>query len=181
MLTKVSTLGLMACAIYLLVAVATTSGALLAHRHKQQRWHLYGWLALSGFFALLVVLRLVGFEDLLRDELRETLRASSTYGSRRDYQRPAAAGLLVMAALAASWWALRTLRLAKGRRNICVLVGLFGGMAMVFLMALRLISLHLIDALLYGPLKLNWIGDIGLSLLVAWAAVYYQRIVASSR
>lgn len=181
MLTTVSTLGLVAAGLYLLVAVAASSAALLAKWRKQQSWHLYSWLALAGFFVLLAALRLLGFEELLRAELRESLRSSATYGNRQDYQRPIVAGFTVIAAIATSWLASRTIRLAKGRRNIAVVTGVVGGLAMVFLITLRLISLHPIDALLYGPAKLNWIGDIGLSCLVGGAAAFYYRIVKSAR
>jgi hypothetical protein len=44
-------------------------------------------------------------------------------------------------------------------------------------MALRIASLHMIDALLYGPLKLNWVIDIGGSLVVLVAAIYYVQLV----
>jgi hypothetical protein len=40
---------------------------------------------------------------------------------------------------------------------------------------LRVISLHAIDALLYGPIKLNWVIDLGTSLIVLSAAAYYTR------
>jgi hypothetical protein len=42
--------------------------------------------------------------------------------------------------------------------------------AMLGLIALRMISLHAVDSLLYGGLRLNWWLDIGLSLLVGAAA-----------
>jgi hypothetical protein len=48
---------------------------------------------------------------------------------------------------------------------------------MLFLVILRVISLHMIDRLLFGPLKLNWIGDIGASLVVLGAAIYYMKLV----
>ena len=46
---------------------------------------------------------------------------------------------------------------------------------------LRLISLSPVDALLYGPIKLNWIVDLGLGLSVVVSALAYVRIVGSRR
>ena len=42
--------------------------------------------------------------------------------------------------------------------------------AMLGLIAIRLISFHPVDSLLYGGMRLNWWIDIGLSLLVGGAA-----------
>lgn len=50
-------------------------------------------------------------------------------------------------------------------------------MAMMMLLGLRIVSLHQIDQLLYGPKKLNWLVDIGASLLAMGAAVVYIRVV----
>ena len=44
---------------------------------------------------------------------------------------------------------------------------------MLAVIAMRVISLHAMDFLLYGPPKLNWIGDLGASCMVMAAAVYY--------
>jgi hypothetical protein len=49
---------------------------------------------------------------------------------------------------------------------------------MVMLLGLRIVSLHQIDVLLYGPAKLNWVIDIGASLTVLTAAGFYIRLVS---
>lgn len=49
--------------------------------------------------------------------------------------------------------------------------------AMVMLLSLRIISMHQIDQLLYGPIKLNWLIDIGASLLAMGAEAIYIRVV----
>jgi hypothetical protein len=43
--------------------------------------------------------------------------------------------------------------------------------------ALRLASLHAVDALLYSPVKLNWVIDLGASLVVMLSAIGYIRLV----
>ncbi len=52
---------------------------------------------------------------------------------------------------------------------------------MIGLMMLRIISLHMIDRLLFGPLKLNWVFDIGSTLAVLAAALYYIAIVSGRK
>ena len=47
---------------------------------------------------------------------------------------------------------------------------------MIGVMVLRTISFSALDKLLYGPFKLNWVGDIGAALLVLGAAVFYLRL-----
>ena len=46
---------------------------------------------------------------------------------------------------------------------------------MIGLVALRLVSFHATDALLYAPLRLNWVLDIGLTLIVAGSAWAFIR------
>lgn len=65
----------------------------------------------------------------------------------------------------------------RGRRNMAVLVSVLTVFAMLFLMALRLASLHATDALLHSAFKLNWLIDIGSNLTVLGAAVTYIRLV----
>jgi hypothetical protein len=44
---------------------------------------------------------------------------------------------------------------------------------MIGLIILRLISLHALDQLLFGSLKLNWVGDLGAAAAVFGSALYY--------
>jgi hypothetical protein len=48
---------------------------------------------------------------------------------------------------------------------------------MLLLLALRIVSLNAVDAVLFGPLKVNWITDIGASVFVIAAALYYVRLL----
>ena len=178
--TAVSSLSLFAIGVYLIALLAAGAAWHTARGHAQQAWHGYAWIMLAGLFAMLMVARWYNVEELIRTELRESLRASASYDARRKFQQPIAASLVVFAAAACFWWAYRTARSIVGRRNIAVMVGLAAGGCMVVLIALRMVSLHFIDALLYGPLKLNWIADLGLSAMLAGAAIYYIRILRSS-
>ena len=71
----------------------------------------------------------------------------------------------------------RITRRHRGRRNIARITAIIAAFVMIFLLGLRLASLHLVDALLFGPLKLNWVIDLGASLIVIFAASYYVQIV----
>lgn len=177
----ISTLSIMASALYVLVVFATGVGAGVANSCKQQAWHWRSWLLLACFFMLLTASRLLDVEETLRDNLRSMLRADAAYDNRRDFQRPLVAGLVVIAAMVGFWWTFGIAGRITGRRNITVMVALISGAFMILLIAMRMISLHLIDALLYGPFKLNWVADVGLSLIVIGAAIYYIRVVLTSR
>lgn len=170
-------LSLMAAGLYVLVALATFGAAAIARSNRQQAWHLRGWVILGLLFCLLVILRLYNVEEMLRAAMREYLHAGHAYEARRDFQRPVVAALILLISGIAGWWAYRFGRTLHGRRNIATAVALAAGFAMLLLIALRLISLHFIDVFLYGPAKLNWFGDIGLSLLVGAAALYYIKVV----
>ena len=64
-----------------------------------------------------------------------------------------------------------------GRRNIALAVAIGACGVMLATISMRTISLHAFDRLLYGALKLNWVGDIGASLVVLIVAASYNRIV----
>ena len=173
----VSPLSLAATGLYLVVFGFVARSAIVSHQHRQQAWHTRGWLLLAALFAILVILRLFDVEGILRDSVRNSLRQSATYDGRRSFQRPLAAGLIALAGAASFWWMFRTARTVAGRRNVAVMLGLAGGLGMLLLIAMRLVSLHMIDMLLYGPIKFNWFADLGLSCLIAWASWRYVRIV----
>lgn len=177
----ISPFGIAACVLYILVTIATSAAARVAHNRQQQAWHMHRWLLLTCLFLALVVSRVFNLEEIVRFSLRQMLRANEAYDQRRELQRPLVASLVAIAAIACGRWTYSVARRIKGRRNIAVILALFGGACMMLLVVVRMISLHPIDALLYGPLKLNWIADVGLSCAVIGAAIYYIRVVLSSR
>lgn len=143
----------------------------------QQPWHLRSWLFLFAFLVILIVMRSVGVEEFLRDQWRSAFVSAGRYDNRGEWQRILVAVLFVIATAVGSWLFYRTARTIRGRRNIAVMAALFCALAIVVLIAVRMVSLHAVDALLYGPLKLNWFADIGLSGSIAVAAIYYIAIV----
>jgi hypothetical protein len=178
---SLSPFNMIAVGLYLLVALGCVTGLLTAMRYRQAGWHLRVWLSVAALFIALAALRGLGIEDMWQGELRTMLRAEGTYQDRREFQRPLAAIVIAFAGSAAFLWAYRGFRNVRGRRNVAVMVAGASAFTMIALVALRLISLHPVDALLYGPIKLNWIIDMGSSLAVLGAAGYYIRLVGSRR
>ncbi|WP_143736923.1 hypothetical protein [Erythrobacter tepidarius] len=134
-------------------------------------------MLLALFFAVLIALRLLNVEDSLRNALRAALRAEDSYQERREIQGPIIATIVLLAGAGTLALHYRTMRYVRGRRNVARMAALWGAMAMLCLIGLRIISLHSVDALLYGAAKLNWIIDIGASLTVLGAAIYYTWLV----
>jgi drug/metabolite transporter (DMT)-like permease len=132
---------------------------------------------IAVMFGLFMLLRFYNAEEIARSSVRAYFRAEGVYTSRRTVQAPLVALLLVIVAAAAFALMYRWSRIVRGRRNVARVVAVVAVLAMLLLIALRLASLHAIDALLYGPLKFNWIIDIGASLTVMGAAAYYVKLV----
>lgn len=170
-------LSLSAAAFYVLVAACCGLAAMTANRKRQMPWHLRSWLFVALLFLVLAAFRVLALEEILRVDLREALYSEGTYEQRRDFQKPLVAGIIVLGSALAGWWVYRFGRTVRGRRNIAAMIALTCSALMIFLMALRLISLHAVDALLYGPAKINWILDIGASVAVIGAALVYWRVV----
>ncbi|MEE4154638.1 MAG: hypothetical protein V2I27_10810 [Erythrobacter sp.] len=181
MLEPPSLLSLFAAALYGLVVLVCLLAMTSSISGGQRRWHSLGWLMLGILFLGCAAARMLGLEEFLRDSLRDVLRTDGAYGSRRDLQSMLIAALLVLGATISCWLGYRSLRAARCRRDLIVMVALAAGGAMIALLMLRLISLHWIDVVLFGPLKINWFADLGLSCTVLAAAAYYIRRVRSAK
>lgn len=172
-----SMLSLVASGLYASVVLACLAAAFTARGSRQLHGHVWTWLLLALFFALLVALRLLDIEEIVRNGLREAMRADGSYGARRGFQTPIVAAILAIAGTGGLVLLYRLSRNVKGRRNKARTVAMVAALAMLFLMTLRMISLHAVDALLYGPIKINWLVDLGSSLTVMLGALYYVKIV----
>lgn len=129
-------------------------------------------------FALFAVLRLVDFEDLFRDQMREMLRSSGSYGDRRRMQGPVLVIVLAVVAVSAGLILRKLAPLVQGRRNFAVLTSVYATAASMLVLGLRLLSYSPVDRILYGPLKLHWIIDLGSSCAVLGSAIFYVWLVA---
>lgn len=172
-----STLSFVAAGFYALVVIACLAAAFVALAKKQQLGRIYIWAGLAALFAVLIFLRLNDLEEIWRDQLRDMMRAEGAYEARRAYQLPLALGVITLIELAVFAWIVRSFRTAQGRRNVAVAVAQLGAFLMAGLIALRMVSLSLVDRMLYGPMKLNWVVDIGSATLVAGCAAYYVVVV----
>lgn len=170
-------LNLLASALYLIVACAALYARVTAATSFQPDWNRRIWFGVVVFFLALVAWRLFAVEDLIRTEMREILRGGSAYDGRRDFQSAIAAAILGLLAVAAFTMLYRVRRLLRGRRNVVSVAAVIGSGAMLMLIALRLVSFHWVDVILYGYLKVNWLADLGISIGIAWGALYYVKLV----
>lgn len=177
-----SILSFAAAGLYVLVACSCLCAAVMAQRSQQQSWLVRSWLLIGVFFVLLAILRIWSLEEILRDELRTILKADGAYTERRAFQRPLAASVVGFVILASFFWAYRTVRFMRGRRNLATVIALASAATMLGLVALRLISLSPLDAVLFRGPRLNWFIDLGTSGIVFCAAVYVSfRVSRAAR
>lgn len=176
-LVEISLFSLIACIFYAVASGASLRAAIAARSKGQQTWHFRTWIFATVLFALLIISRLLGFEEILREDLRDWLGSEGLTDNRRAIQGPIiAVVIIVFSALAMGtvYWVAQRL---SGRRNIAVAIGLSACGVMLATIAARTVSLHALDRLLNGPLKLNWVGDMGATVAVAGAAIVYVWVI----
>lgn len=162
----------LATMVYALVVFACGAAALAARARGRPARQTAGWLACAAAFAALAMVRLLDVEDRAREVLRRVIRGAGSYEERAFLQLPLVvltlAGGLVM--LLFAYRLLHRRNADRGRTLVCA--ALVAVAAFVPLYALRTISWHPVDSVLYsGPVRLNWILDLGLSALVGGAAL----------
>ncbi len=173
-----SILSLMAAGLYTVIVPLCLYAAMVARRSSQPQVQFWIWGLIGLSFGAFALMRIVGAEDWLRMMLRSQLSNEGIYETRRSFQRPLVVVMMFMFTALMLWGLAWHYRAAvNGRRNTALFIALVAVATMLFVMGLRIISLHQVDWVLYGPAKLNWFLDIGASLTVAAAAVYYVRLV----
>lgn len=163
---------------YVIAAIPCLIAALATLRTRRSATDALIWLAAMGLLLAMSAARANGLEDILRETMREAASSGGWYGSRRNAQVLAITAVLVLVLAAGSWWALRGKRNARrGSLSIrFVRAALIAMLAFAALYALRIVSMHAVDQLLYaGPVRLNWVLDAGLTASIAIAALLYIR------
>ncbi len=168
-----SVLSLAAAGLYAIVVIACLIALARTRRIGHPVWHARSWAVLALLFIFLLSMRVTGIEETLRDSVRAVLRAEGAFEERRDFQRIVVGALFLIGAAGGFWLFYKASKGAKQRLDRVVQVAVGAGLVMGGLIALRLVSLHSIDRLLYGALKLNWVTDIGTSLTILGAGAYY--------
>ena len=157
-------------AVAMLCLSAGLAGVLTRRAGSQAR----RWLACAGFFALLTIVRILDLEERTRLALRTISRGMGEYEERSTLQVPLVGATLILG-LALAIVACRSWMRQKGSRSgRLVLLGELAVLGFAPLYALRIISLHQVDRILYGGgFRLNWILDLGLTALAAGSAILY--------
>lgn len=169
-------MSMMATILYGGVAVLLIHASRVSVRMDHTRADSREWIVAAAFFLILVAMRLVEAEEWTRQLLREWLRQEGGYEARRTIQGPLVAATLIMGTLGAgyAWRSWPGLHSGKGRLLLWTIRQVMLGF--LVLIALRVVSLHAVDALLYSPpLRLNWLLDGGLTVTAGAAALIYAR------
>lgn len=172
---------LAASAVYLVVCGQCLWAGLAARKRGRPGSDTAWWIGLATLFVALFAWRVTGIEESLRTVLRGMLRADGEYGARQELQGPlSAAAVLAASLMAFLGWRVYA-RTRTGSLTRLVAVARLAMIGLVSLVALRLISLHVADKLLYGPAHLNWLIDIGCTLVIGTCAFRYARVLPRRR
>lgn len=165
-------MNLIGLAVYCAVALIALAAMWSASSNQRPSVEARHWRNLALFFGLLMLVRIAGLEEALRGYLREAIIRAGHYSERGEYQIVLA--LVVLAAVAVAvvvalrLWACRQ----RGTRHAALLASSLAMLGYGPLYALRILSFHATDRLLYGsPVHLNWLLDAGLSLVAGTSAV----------
>ena len=131
------------------------------------------WLLIAVLFCVFALARLLQWEEAVRLWLGAEFLASQDYADRRTWQGPLVAVIAVIGFIGA-WAVARQLLNNKDKALRSFYLAMISVIGLVFLIALRIISFHVTDQLLYG-MRLNWVIDPALTLTAAGAAFWTIR------
>ncbi len=172
-----SLFSVLAVSLYLLAIGMSVRAALVARAKSGGRDSRF-WLASALLFGLLIVSRLFGVEAALTENLRSELKALALYRGRAEIQGIVASVVVVtVAAVIALWIWLRTRTpwrevSVAGRYRMAAEVACG---AMVCLVMLRVVSLHIVDSLLFRGPHLNWLVDVGATVAIIACSAGFSR------
>jgi len=173
-----SSLSLLAAALYIGVALACVWAGRGHASDASVRAAARFWFLVAAVFIGMALLRAMAAEDTARDYLRAVLDQANAREWRRVMQIPLAVSLGLIAAGLLAWMAKRLRQLRERPESRLRLIAGMALVAMMGLIALRIVSLHFTDWLLFsgmiGPIRLNWIIDLGASLTVLICAILHR-------
>jgi hypothetical protein len=154
--------------IYLAVAALALRAALQSRSAGRPHAVCVHWRTVALLFAGLACWRLSGAEAAVQALARHIAQNTGSYASRREWQAPLV-GLSLLAGAAFAVWAF-----LGPRGDPDVHWSRLAALGLVAYTAVRLVSLHAMDAIVYasvGPIHLNHFIDLGLTFTVAYFAV----------
>jgi hypothetical protein len=156
-------------ALHLVVAIACYRAfRAMAKRNAFPKERFY-WMVIGLVVLLSGVWELSGAEQTIQDSVREFSRARQWYDERRAFQ----AGLVSTGLIATAGISLFLARRAY-RIRPSLAAAVVGCVALLSLLAVRLVSLHIADRFLYdpiGPFRMNWIIELACLAAIAAAAL----------
>ena len=161
-------LNLAGALVYLAVAALAVRAALQARSLGRPGAVAFHWWAIALVFAGLAAWRVAGGEALAQGFARSLAVNAGSYAARREWQVPLV-GLAVLAGAVGTAWAF-----ASRRTDPSVHWSRFAALGLLAYSAVRMVSLHAVDAFLYasvGPFHLNHFIDLGLAVLVGYFAI----------
>ncbi|MHA6333018.1 hypothetical protein ACXYL9_04980 [Qipengyuania sp. CAU 1752] len=139
-----------------------------ARAAKPTRLH---WIGISAALVALAAWRLLQIEEFLRSWLRTEV-IGDAYDTRYEFQGPAAAIVILggLAILALAAWQLH-------RRPLPVILSSLAIGGFAGLIAIRIVSIHILDRLIYsgiGPVRINYLIELGLLATIVYGVYLYR-------
>jgi hypothetical protein len=135
------------------------------------------WVAIGCFFAAVGLWRVIGAEEAIGATIRAALVARGEYALRHSFQRPLIIAALLSLAGLGGWAIYRIRQLHSRPMERALFWAKAAALAMAGLIALRLISFHPTDTLLYSGPHLNRLIDPAIALVAAAQAALFARYV----
>lgn len=148
---------------YCLIAALAVFRALLT-RDPRRRWR---WMVVAAIMIALAIWRFSDSEIWVQTLARDWARSHDRYEDRHEVQVPVTIALLTAMALGG-------FGLTRVRHARYAVWALAAAVTLLLVAALRAVSLHMIDAILYyeiGPLRVNYAVDMGLTALIGGLAL----------
>ena len=169
-------LGDIASVLYVATAAASLAAGRVALAAKNVRDGRF-WCSVAAFFLGILALRLIGLEQIAHDTVRSWFVSEGDYADRRAWQGPLAVVAILMLAVGFAVFVRMAVRRRADAVTWTIRMALGGVWAMTGLIAIRLISFHGTDQLLYKGPHLNWVVDMGATLTSLAGAAGFIRAV----